>query len=118
MRGAAKEARDTALRLTVTYTVCADDDSFCMPVTQRYALELQPAPSGASRAGDWMTELVGDPMQWDADGDGRVTREELPEERVEIILLHLDLDHDDAISKSEAARFHDMIRIKPGETGR
>jgi hypothetical protein len=104
-----------ALQLTVTYTVCADDDSFCMPVTQQHRIELKPKPGGASRAGDWMTELVGDPMAHDADGDGRVTLAELPEQRARIILLHYDHNHDQAIDAREAALFYRMVRLRPGE---
>lgn len=111
-------AAGKVLRLTVQYTVCADDDSFCMPVEQHHTFVIARNPNGASRAGDWMTELVGDPMQYDKDGDGVVTRAELPSERAQIILLHTDRNHDDAIDQREAALFHDMIRIGPGETGR
>ncbi|MFK7740266.1 MAG: hypothetical protein AB8H80_08075 [Planctomycetota bacterium] len=114
----AKLPIQTELTLTVTYTVCADDDSFCMPVTQQHRLWLERAPGMASRAGDWMTKLVGDPLQWDANDDGRVTRAELPVERAQIILLHFDRNHDNEISKTEAALFHDMIRIAPGEKDR
>ena len=85
---------------------------------QHYTLELARAPGGASRAGDWMTKLVGDPMQFDANHDGRVVRSELPASRAQIILLHLDHNHDDVITADESKRFHDMIRIAPGETGR
>ncbi len=104
--------------LTVHYTVCDDAETFCLEVSQRYSLKLEVDPDGGSRAGDWMTRLCGDPMQFDENGDGKVTRDELPAERAQIILNHADRNHDDVITKSEADLFHDMIRIKPGETGR
>ena len=85
---------------------------------QRDDLVLERDPDGGSRAGDWMTELVGDPLQYDENGDGVVTRDELPAERVEIILNHHDRNHDGVITKAEADLFHDMVRIRKGETGR
>ena len=106
---------EKTLLLTVTYTVCADDDSFCMPVTQQHEIQLKPKPGGASRAGDWMTELVGDPMAHDADGDGKVTKAELPAQRAQIILLHYDRNHDETIDGKEASLFYEMVRLRPGE---
>jgi len=108
----------SSLVLTATYTVCDDAETFCIEVEQRFALTLEKDPDGGSRAGDWMTELVGDPMQFDADGDGRVVRSELPAERVELILNHHDHDHDGAITPDEADLLHEMIGIGKGERGR
>lgn len=34
------------LRLTVRYFACDDADTFCIPVTQRYTVHLEPAPGG------------------------------------------------------------------------
>ena len=114
----AAPTKGATFRLTVSYTVCDDAETFCLPVEQAYTLQLAPDPAGGSRAGDWMTELCGDPMQYDKNGDQRVTRDELPKERAQIILNHADRDHDEVITPAEAALFHDMIRIRPGETGR
>lgn len=99
------------LRLTVRYAACDDGDTFCVPVEQRYRLKLVRKPGGASRAGQWMTDLVGDPLQWDDNRDGKVTRSELPRDRAQIILLHFDRNHDEVIDGAEAALFHDMIRV-------
>ncbi|MEL6716742.1 MAG: hypothetical protein AAFP86_23395, partial [Planctomycetota bacterium] len=108
----------STLLLTATYTVCDDAETFCIEVEQRFELTLEKDPDGGSRAGDWMTELVGDPMQFDADGDGRVVRAELPAERALIILNHHDHNHDGAITPDEADLFHGMIGIEKGERGR
>ena len=110
--------RGAKFRVTVRYTICDDNGKFCIPIEQHYELELAGNPTHASRSGDWMTELVGDPLQYDKNKDGKVTRGELPPGRAQIILLHHDRNHDDTIDEKEAALFHDMIRIKPGETGR
>jgi len=37
------------LRLTVRYFACDDADTFCIPVTQRYTVHLEPAPGGNGR---------------------------------------------------------------------
>ena len=106
------------LRVTVRYTICDDAGTFCMPVEQRYVVTLKANPNGGSRAGAWMTDLVGDPMQYDKDGNGRVTADELPAERAQIILLHHDYDHDGAITPPEAKAFLDMIRRRQPGTAR
>ncbi|MCK5943431.1 MAG: hypothetical protein KAI24_15725, partial [Planctomycetes bacterium] len=51
----------------------------------------------------------------DRNGDGKVTRDELPAARAQIILLHYDRDHDEAIDAAEAARFYEMVRLRPGQ---
>lgn len=110
--------RGSKFNVTVRYTICDDKGTFCMPVEQHYTLAVKPAPHGGNRAGNWMLELVGDPMQYDADKDGFASRKELPKKRAQIILLHYDRNHDDRIDKQESALFYDMIRMKPGQTGR
>ena len=37
------------LRLTVRYFACDDADTFCIPVTQRYTVHLEPDPGGGGR---------------------------------------------------------------------
>jgi len=111
-------AAGTRFRVTVRYTICDDKGTFCMPVEQHYTLALSAAAGNASRAGTWMLELVGDPMQWDKNGDGKATRAELPPERAQIILLHFDRNHDEAIDAEEATLFLDMVRLEAGTAGR
>lgn len=108
--------RAAKLRLTVHYTICDDNGKFCMPVEQHYRIELKRKTGGASRAGQWMIDIVGDPMSFDQDGDGKARRDELPEGRAQIILLHYDRNHDDAIDETEAALFYDMVRMDPERT--
>lgn len=108
----APASKEQKLQLTVRYTICDDNGKFCMPVEQQYEVQLRSKPGGASRAGVWMTELVGNPMQWDKNGDGKASRDELPKKRAQIILLHFDHNHDDAIDQQEAAQFLDMIRMQ------
>ena len=91
-------ADDTAesFDLTVTYYACDDDNTFCIPVTQSYAISLQVDPDagrvfGAGRFGGRggrfggpggrggpgaLTERI---RGWDANDDGLVARSEVPE---------------------------------------
>ena len=78
--------------LSVTYYACDDDNTFCIPVTQRYAVNLQVDPDagrvfGARRFGgrggrfggrggpEALTERI---RGWDMNDDGLVARSEVP----------------------------------------
>jgi uncharacterized protein YycO len=78
--------------------------------TERYRFQIKASERKARRAGDWMMKIVGDPMSFDWNQDGKVEKDELPEGRVQIYLLHYDLDHDSAISSEEAKAFADTVR--------
>ena len=41
--------QDQPLSLTVRYFACDDADTFCIPVTQRYTVHLEPDPGGKGR---------------------------------------------------------------------
>ena len=74
--------------LSVTYYACDDDNTFCIPVTQSYAVSLQVDPdagrvfgAGRGRFGgrggpEAMIERI---RGWDANDDGLVARSEVPE---------------------------------------
>jgi hypothetical protein len=79
--------------LSVTYYACDDDNTFCIPVTQSYAVNLQVDPDagrvfGAGRGGgrfggrggrggpEAMIERI---RGWDANDDGLVARSEVPD---------------------------------------
>ena len=87
----------TSFDLSVTYYACDDANTFCIPVTQRYAVSLQVDPDagrvfGARRGGggagfggrgrrgrggpEAMIERI---RGWDANDDGLVARSEVPE---------------------------------------
>ena len=88
--------RRTPLDLRVTYYACDDANTFCVPVTQRYAVHLQVDLEagrvfGAGRpgfgggrfgapGGRGPGALVDRIMTWDANGDGVITRDEAPEQ--------------------------------------
>ena len=85
---------DASFDLSVTYYACDDDNTFCIPVTQSYAVSLQIDPDagrvfgaagrGGGRFGgrggrggpEAMIERI---RGWDANEDGLVARSEVPE---------------------------------------
>ena len=77
---------------------------------ESYQFQIKASSRKARRAGDWMMKIVGDPMAFDANQDGKVEKDELPKGRAQIYLLHYDLDHDSTISPAEARAFEKTIR--------
>ena len=79
--------------LSVTYYACDDDNTFCIPVTQSYAISLQVDPDagrvfGARRGrgrfggrggGGGQEAMIERIRGWDANDDGFVARSEVPE---------------------------------------
>ena len=87
--------RSKPLDLRVTYYTCDDANTFCVPVTQRYAVYLKVDPDagrvfGAGRrgfgsgrfgspGGGGPRALVDRILTWDTNEDGVITRDEAPE---------------------------------------
>ena len=87
--------RDQPLDLRVTYYACDDSNTFCVPVTQRYAVHLEVDADagrvfGARRpglgggrvggpGGRGLGAMVARIMTWDANNDGVITRDEAPD---------------------------------------
>ena len=108
------EGRDEPLELTVRYFACDDADTFCIPVTQRYKVHLSADPNGGRvrRAGD--RPGGGDParrmLQFDADGDGRISRQEAPG-RVQDRFDRIDTNGDGFLDADE---LHAMSAMRGG----
>ncbi len=111
-----KRNNDSAgpLQLTMRYFACNDEEGWCKPVTQQYAIYLQRDRDGGSvrsRGGGRGGRLAGGGSfdrnsifnRMDANGDGKLTKDELPEfarERLE----EADKDGDGVITKDEFAQ--------------
>ena len=119
--------RSEPLDLSVRYFACDDANTFCIPVKQRYLVHLRPDPDGgrvSARGGrgaggrGGRGAMAGRIMGWDADGDGRVTREEVPgpmKERFE----RMDANGDGAIDADEAKTVAErMQRFRRGGRSR
>ncbi len=72
--------------LQVRYFACDDDNTFCVPVTQNYRIHLEGDKDGGSAmgrkiaAGEAPTAegMLASFKEMDANGDGKLTRDELP----------------------------------------
>ncbi len=107
------EDRSVPLDLRVTYYACDDANTFCVPVTQHYAVHLEVLP-GAGRVrgemGGWGRGRGGpggrrfNPARlldrFDADGDDRLTRDELPGPMKRMV-DRLDTNGDDVLDADE-----------------
>ena len=84
--------RGKPLDVRVTYYACDDANTFCVPVTQRYAVHLEVDSDAGRVFGAWRPGLRGGRfggrgpgamvdrmMGWDANEDGIITRDEAPE---------------------------------------
>ena len=87
-----------------------DETGKSQEFSERYQFQIKASSRKARRAGDWMMNIVGDPMTFDENQNGQIEKSELPEGRVEIYLLHYDLDHDSTISAEEVQEFERTVR--------
>ncbi len=88
------------------YFACDDAQTFCVPVTQSYRVHLErdldtgwvmgSEGRGGFRGGDPVERM----LRWDADGDGRLTVEEMPE-RMRRRFQHMDSNGDGALDEDE-----------------
>jgi hypothetical protein len=97
------------LDLAVHYFACDNANTFCVPVKQNYRIRLERDGDGgsvirgrSSRPGltPGPGDMVSRMMRWDADEDGRISRDELPEpmrERFD----RMDINGDGAIDAEE-----------------
>ena len=95
--------------LTAKFSIL-DEAGKSQTITESYRFQIKASKRKARRAGDWMMEIIGDPMAFDANQDGKVERDELPKERAQMYLLHYDRDHDSAISIKEAKILEETVR--------
>jgi hypothetical protein len=74
------------IELQVRYFACDDENTFCVPVTQRYRIHLERDVDGGSAMGrriageeaPTVESMLATFKQMDGDGDGKLTRDELP----------------------------------------
>jgi hypothetical protein len=134
------------LQLTVKYFACNDEQGWCKPVSQQYTIHLERDRDGGSvrsrgRSGRGVASGFGGPpggrgrpgaggrpspadfaariMGNDKNGDGKVTKDELPE-FLQRILDRADTNKDGAIDKAEAQKMAERFggRGRPSGAGR
>ena len=115
--------RSKPLELTVRYFACDNANTFCIPVTQSYAVHLKPDPyggralgrrggGGAGRPGQMIERL----MEGDRNGDGVLSLEELPE-RMRPRFSDLDESHDGVLDREELEKGVQRRRLMQGAGG-
>ena len=115
--------RSKPLALTVRYFACDNANTFCIPVTQSYAVHLKPDPDGGTAAGRRQGGGGGRPgqmierlMEGDDNGDGVLTPKELPE-RMRPRFSELDESDDGILDREELEKAVQRRRPTPGAGG-
>lgn len=102
------------LEVAVHYMACDDAETFCVPVTQRYTVALELNNHGGSRPGVFMPAMFAEAEKFDINGDGKITKDELPPGRVTLYIGHMDLNDDHVIDRDEMATFMKMFNNGKG----
>lgn len=97
------------INVSVTYTVCDDAETFCHTITQNYEVRLEPDRNLGSRPGIFMPQMFAEVKQFDENGDGDLTPDELPEGQVTLYVGHMDFDGNGIIEKAEIEHFMSMF---------
>ena len=105
---------DTPIELTVEYTVCDDAETFCLPVQQQYILKVKKDKYGGTRPGIFLVGLFADVNKFDKNGDGILTKNELPEGKVSLYVGHMDKNENGQIDPEEISEFNKMFENGKG----
>lgn len=97
------------IRVTVHYTVCDDAGTFCLPISQEYDVTFAYSDTLGSRPDIFMAEYFEDLREMDRNGDGNVTRDELPPGKATLYLGHADYDGNGIMEAGEIDRFLKMF---------
>ncbi|MFQ5717926.1 MAG: hypothetical protein ACE5IK_00115 [Acidobacteriota bacterium] len=119
------DERDRPLDLSVRYFACDDANTFCVPVTQNYRIDLETDPDGGavmSRLGGGgarsREELIARIKEWDADGDGKIVATEVPGP-MRGRFDSMDANSDGALDGDEIGAMADrMLKMMGGRRGR
>lgn len=111
VRGVANvsNAPPTPLEVKVTYTVCDNAENFCKEITQDYKVVFEPNRNLGTRPGIFLNGMFADIRKMDKNGDGNLTPDELPENKVSLYIGHMDYNGNDIIEKDELEQFLKMF---------
>lgn len=98
-----------AMRAVVIYTVCDDAETFCVTVEQEYKLPMTRGRDLGSRPGIFMPAMFADMMKMDKNGDGNLTKDELPPGQVTMYIGHIDYNGNEIIEADEIKKFLTMF---------
>lgn len=96
------------IKVELRYVGCDDAETFCLPVTQEFTVNLKPLNNGSTRPGIFLERIFSNVAKYDKDGDGRITAEELGEGNVTMFMTHIDYNLDNVIDQDEIDRFNLM----------
>lgn len=102
-------AAPTPLDVKVTYTVCDNAENFCKEITQNYKVVFEPNRNLGTRPGIFLNEMFANLREMDKNGDGNLTPEELPKNKVSMYVGHMDYNGNDIIEKDEIDQFLKMF---------
>ena len=102
------------LKAVVKYTVCDDAETFCIPITQEYLIPFRPTRNLGSRPDIFMPAYFGDLKRLDKNGDGNLTKDELPPGEVTMYIGHIDYNGNEVIEAEEIERFLKMFNNGKG----
>ena len=102
-------AAPTPLEVKVTYTVCDDGENFCKEITQNYTVVFEPERNLGTRPGIFLNGMFADLRKMDKNGDGNLTPDELPKNKVSLYVWHMDYNGNDIIEKDEIDQFLKMF---------
>ncbi len=103
------EDKNHSIELTVSYTVCDDAETFCVPVNQRYVVYLKRDKWGGTRPGIFLVGMFAEVEKMDSNGDGVLTKDELPPGRVTLYVGHMDKNGNGQIDADEISEFKAMF---------
>lgn len=97
------------LRVVVTYTVCDDAETFCKEITQQYQVNFEIDRNLGTRPGIFLNEMFANVRDLDTNGDGKLTKDELPAGQVTLYVGHMDYNGNEIIEADEIDRFMTMF---------
>ena len=101
--------QDANLQVTVSYTVCDDDETFCLSIEQTYTVTFETDRGLGSRAEIFIVDLFKDTAEMDKDGNGIIEGDEFPENKSSMYLSHMDLNLDGKLDMQEVDRFMSLF---------
>lgn len=92
-------------RVSLTYTVCDDAETFCKTATQEFLVKVNKSADLGSRPGIFMPEMFANVRDLDKNGDGNLTQDEIPEGQRTLYIGHIDYNGNEIVEKDEIDRF-------------
>lgn len=103
------EDKDQPIKMSVSYAVCDDAETFCVPVKQNYTLSIERDKYGGTRPGIFLIGMFAEVEKMDKNKDGTLTADELPDGRKTLYIGHMDKNENGQIDPEEISEFKAMF---------